>query len=283
MTVVKTQAVDVVLPAHNEGPAIEKTLREFYETVAIKDGIQVRFIVCEDGSTDDTVEIVTKLGDELPITLISSKERKGYSKAVVDGLQMATADIVGFIDSDGQCDPGDFSSLYRSIDDADLVIGFRNPRNDLFYRKAMSAAFKAVYQRLFPVRLKDPSCPFLLVHRRSLEAILRGRPGLLRQGFWWEFNARAHAAGLTVLQLPVHHRARTDGETKVYSLRRIPSIATEHLAALVELRGELRALHQGSKPALTFGGNEAAVIDVRDAGSALSENPTPSTASPRHA
>jgi len=233
-----------VLPAHNEGPAIEKTLREFCEVVAVRDGIPVRFVVCEDGSTDDTVEIVTKLSEDLPILLISSQDRKGYSKAVVDGLKAATADIVGFIDSDGQCDPADFSSLYRHLDEADLVIGFRHPRSDPFYRIAMSAAFKTAYRRLFPVRLKDPSCPFLVVHRPALDSILSGRPGLLRQGFWWEFNARAQAAGLRVLEFPVHHRSRTDGETKVYRVRKIPSIAVEHLAALFELRRELRTLHR---------------------------------------
>ena len=99
----------------------------------------------------------------------------------------------------------------------------------------MSGAFKMVYERLFPVRLNDPSCPFLVIRRSALDTVLAGRSASSSEGFWWEFNARAHAAGLTVRQLPVTHRVRTDGATKVYSLRRIPSIATEHLKALFDV------------------------------------------------
>jgi len=218
--------IDVVLPAHNEGDGIASTLREFYEVVTTKGGIAVRFVVAEDGSTDNTVEVLNGLKDEFPLQLLSFSERKGYSKAVVDGLRATTSDVVAFIDSDGQCDPADFASLIEALPTADLVIGYRNPRHDAGYRKVMSFAFKTVYERIFPVRLKDPSCPFLLVKRPALEAILRGNPGLLRQGFWWEFNARAQSAGLTVRQLPVHHRARTEGETKVYRPAKIPGIAS---------------------------------------------------------
>ncbi len=204
----------------------------------------IHFIVCEDGSTDDTVQVIERAAQTLPIELISSPQRKGYSRAVIDGLMAAKAPVVAFIDSDGQCDPRDFPALLEQMQSADLVVGYRNPRHDAWYRKLMSRAFKLVYELLFPVRLKDPSCPFLAIRRSCLDAVLAGHPGLLRQGFWWEFNARAAAAGLRVSQIPCNHRERLAGTTKVYSPRRIPGIAAEHLAALFALRRELRALHQ---------------------------------------
>lgn len=243
--------IDVVLPAHNEGQTIERTLREFDQIVRQDSGISIRFVVCEDGSTDDTVEIVKSLSNELPIELISSCGRKGYSRAVVDGLRSATADIVAFIDSDGQCDPSDFAALYSAIEDADLVVGYRHPRSDPVYRKAMSRAFKLLYEVLFPVRLRDPSCPFLVVRRSSLEAILTGNAGLLKQGFWWEFNARAFASHVKVQEAPVRHRVRVDGKTKVYRIRQIPEIARAHVVALFALRRELR-MKAGSEPTATM-------------------------------
>jgi dolichol-phosphate mannosyltransferase len=237
-----TDPIDVVLPAHNEGDGIAQTLKEFYEVVTTKNGIPVRFVVCEDGSTDNTVEVLTSLSKELPLEMLSFNERKGYSRAVVDGFRATTSEVVAFIDSDGQCDPEDFPALAAELSTADLVIGYRNPRHDAGYRKVMSFAFKTVYERLFPVRLKDPSCPFLLVKRSALDATLRGNPGLLSEGFWWEFNARAKSAGLIVTELPVNHRARVEGETKVYRPTKIPRIAYEHIRALFTLRAELRTL-----------------------------------------
>jgi len=241
--------IDVVLPAHNEGDGIAETLREFYQVVAVDTGIPLRFVVCEDGSTDNTVQVIEQAAKTLPLLLVTSTERKGYSRAVVDGLRATTSPVVAFIDSDGQCDPGDFVGLLQLLGDNDMVVGYRNPRHDRAYRKVMSRLFRLVYEALFPVRLRDPSCPFLVVRQAALERILSGHPGLLRQGFWWEFNARAASAGLRVAQAPCHHRERTAGTTKVYRPSRIPGIAVEHLKALFTLRRELRQLRGGSPAA----------------------------------
>jgi len=238
MAVVAT--VQVVVPAHNEGEGIANVLTEFYTQVAVADGMPMSFVVCEDGSTDDTVQRVSNLATTMPIQLLTSRERKGYSRAVIDGLRTARSDIVAFIDSDGQCDPRDFARLVEALNDCDLVVGYRNPRIDAWYRKLMSGAFKVVYRLLFQVPLRDPSCPFLVVRRDRLARILDGNVGILPQGFWWEFNARAFAIGLTIKQHPVHHRARAAGTTKVYRPTRIPGIAFSHLVGLLVLRKELK-------------------------------------------
>jgi glycosyltransferase involved in cell wall biosynthesis len=231
--------IDVVLPAHNEGDGIAQVIREFYE-VAGSTGVAVNFVVCEDGSTDNTVEVIENLARDLPITLLSSAERKGYSRAAVDGLRSTTAELVGFVDSDGQCDPSDLRHLIDLLPGNDLVVGYRVPRNDAFYRRAMSRSFKFAYERLFPVRLPDPSCPFMVIRRDALLKTMRGNPGILKQGFWWEFYARANAVPLKIVTAPVHHRTRIAGETRVYRPTKIPRIAMEHLRGLFTLRTELR-------------------------------------------
>jgi dolichol-phosphate mannosyltransferase len=237
-------SVDVLMPAHNEGDSIGGTLLEFDEVVRIEHGVDVHFVVSEDGSMDDTCDVVRGLADRVPVRLLSSPERKGYSKAVVDGLRATSAPLVCFVDSDGQCDPDDLTRLLEALPGHDLVVGFRSPRNDTLFRRSASGAFRAVYRALFPVRLRDPSCPYLVVRREVLDRILRGHPGVLKQGFWWEFNARAEAAGAQMVQVPVHHRVRTAGVTKVYRLRKVPRIAAEHLAGLFALRRELRELRR---------------------------------------
>lgn len=233
--------IEVVLPAHNEGDGIGQVLREFHDVNAAK-GISVRFVVCEDGSTDNTVEVIESLAEELPIELLTAPERKGYSRAVVDGLRATTGAIVGFIDSDGQCDPDDLEHLLSLAPSNDLVIGYRVTRKDAFYRRVMSWSFKVVYERLFPVRLPDPSCPFMVIHHTALEQTLRGNPGILREGFWWEFYARANAAGLRITTVPIRHRERLAGDTQVYRPTKIPRIAVEHIRGLFTLRRELEAL-----------------------------------------
>jgi glycosyltransferase involved in cell wall biosynthesis len=231
--------IEVVLPAHNEGESIAAVLTEFYRVAHGEHGLPVRFLVCEDGSTDNTCDVVNEVARTLPVRLLSFGDRKGYSKAVVDGLRQTTGTLVAFVDSDGQCDPADLAGLISRLDGNDLVVGYRAPRQDSLSRKAMSGAFKLVYERMFPVRLIDPSCPYIVARRSALEPILAGTPGILRQGFWWEFNARARAAGLKVTEVPIAHRPRLAGKTQVYRLNKIPGIASEHLRGLRTLRKEL--------------------------------------------
>ena len=233
--------IDIVLPVHNEGASIAATLREFHRVVMLEGGQPIRFVVCEDGSTDDTLPVLQNLTTELPLELISDPARKGYSRAVIDGFRGTTSNWVGFIDSDGQCDPADLLRLAVLRKGADLVMGWRNPRSDAWIRKLMSGAFKAVYRLFFHVPVRDPSCPYLLVNRTGLEKILSGNVGILNQGFWWEFVARAVAAKLRIVETPVRHRARASGVTHVYRPTKLPRIAAEHLFGLYRLRRELDA------------------------------------------
>src|SRR5262245_1723256 len=165
--------IDGVLPVHNEGASIGETLREFHRVVMLEGDQPIRFVVCEDGSSDHTVPVLQNLAIELPLKLISDPVRKGYSRAVIDGFRGTTSDWVGFIDSDGQCDPADMLRLAALRNEgADLVMGWRNPRSDPWIRKAMSGAFNTVYRMFFHVPVRDPSCPYLLINRGGLEKIL---------------------------------------------------------------------------------------------------------------
>lgn len=232
--------IDVVLPVHNEAGSIRATLEEFHSVVASEE-IAIRFVICEDGSTDRTVEVLKALQEELPIHLITGPERKGYSRAAIDGLRATTAPLVCFIDSDGQCDPRDFKRFHDAIEGCDMVVGYRNPRQDHWIRKLMSRSFKALFSLLFEVPLRDPSCPYLLIKQEKLQDVLQGNLGILTQGFWWEFMARAFAAGLRIQQVPVNHRVRSAGETQIYNTRKVPRIAAEHIAGLFKLRRELKS------------------------------------------
>lgn len=201
----------------------------------------VRYVVSEDGSSDGTAAVVQALAAALPITLITAPMRKGYSRAVVDGLRATTADLVACVDADGQCDPRDLIRLAQSLDGHDLIVGRRMHRADHWSRKVMSRAFRTVFSVFFSVPLHDPSSPYLLITRPALDRVLASDPGILPQGFWWEFYARAVELGLSLSEIPVGHRARSAGTTQVYRPTKVPRIALVHLIGLIRLRRQLSA------------------------------------------
>lgn len=225
------------MPAFNEASSIEEVLRELWAVVARE--LSVRIIVCEDGSTDGTPAILRRLASELPLEVISAPQRKGYSRALIDGLKAANAPWVLAVDSDGQLDPADFPALWTLRDGADVIMGKRARRRDPLARRALSAGFKLLYKTLFSPSVDDPSCPFVLMTRESA-GYLADRLGTMELGFWWEFVAQAEHAGLTVRQATVRHRPRRNGASRAISLARAPRIALAHTIALLRLWRRLR-------------------------------------------
>ncbi len=227
--------LEVVLPAHNERDSIGPTLEEIHSTITSR--LPSTIIVCEDGSSDGTPEHVSRLATRLPIDLHSSEERKGYSRAVKDGLLAVRAPWVLCLDSDGQCDPADFWKLWDRRNEGPVVVGWRKPRRDPWLRRLLSRVFYFAFRILFRSPLHDPSSPMVLISRTTIQE-LAPRMGKMDQGFWWEFSARCCQAGIEPIEVPIRHRLRSAGETHIYRLTRLPGIFIRHLAALVEIRFE---------------------------------------------
>jgi glycosyltransferase involved in cell wall biosynthesis len=229
--------VEILLPVHNEADSIEATVREIYDVLSPQ--ASLRFIICEDGSKDNTKEILRELSKSLPMNLILSDERKGYSRAVKDGMRALEAPYLLCLDSDGQCDPKDFERFWKVREASDVVLGWRVNRADNPMRKAMSGTFYRIYQLFYGTPVHDPSCPYVLVKKPVVKQLV-DELGAMQQGFWWEFVARVHRHGFSIQELPVNHRLRSAGTTQVYKLRKLPGIGWRHFIALFQIWSETK-------------------------------------------
>jgi dolichol-phosphate mannosyltransferase len=229
--------IQIVMPVYNEADCVEPVITEIYEEISPR--LCVEFVVCEDGSTDGTREILADLSQRIPMRLILGDERKGYSRAVIDGLKASTADFVLCLESDGQYSPSDFWEFYGDREGYDISVGWRRPRRDRFARRVMSGCFGCLYRLLFHSPLHDPSCAFMLIQRHVIEAVI-GDMGLLMEGFQREFIARTLGSNLRIREIPVHHRPRRSGGTKAFPLARIPRIAASNITGLLRLWWEIR-------------------------------------------
>jgi dolichol-phosphate mannosyltransferase len=191
------------------------------------------------GSPDGTRAILQRLAGELPLTLLLGETRRGYSRAVMDGWRLTTAPYVLSLDSDGQCDPRDFEAFAPLAHTADVVMGWRRRRQDTLARRAMSGLFKMIYRVLTRVPLRDPSCPYLLLSRASIDYLLAiPSLGSLLHGFWWEVAARLHRGGFSFVEVPVNHRPRAGGRTQIFRARKLAGIFFGHLWKLVKVLRE---------------------------------------------
>src|SRR5512141_2815569 len=119
--------IDIILPVYNERDSIVPVLDEWKNELS-RLHVSYRFILCEDGSTDGTGELLKTISSKYPMLLDQSGTRRGYAGAVVAGINDSTAKYILCIDSDGQCDPADLAKFWKERDTADVVIGWRTAR-----------------------------------------------------------------------------------------------------------------------------------------------------------
>ena len=94
-------SVSVVFPVHNEEKNIKKLIQEWHLTLD-KNNVDHEFIIVEDGSKDETKKIIKELETSYPIINLSQDKKRGYSKAVVDGIFSSKKKFILCTDSDNQ-------------------------------------------------------------------------------------------------------------------------------------------------------------------------------------
>lgn len=226
--------VSIILPVYNEIKTIESVLKEWKKELA-KLKIDHEFVICEDGSTDGTSQLLKKIKMKYAFVLNQKTDRRGYGGAVIDGIRTAKSKYLLSIDSDGQCDATDFNNFWKNRDKADIIIGWRIKRADAIQRKIFSFIFKTVFKILFPTPIHDPSAPFVLYRKKTVLPYLKCFK-YLKEGFWWGFIGTAVKKDLTVHELPMNHRNRLNGETVVYKTDKVPGIALRNLVGLFKLK-----------------------------------------------
>ena len=106
----------IVIPALNEEQSIESIIRRSLEARAHimqhSPVTAVDITVVSDGSTDRTVERARGYTDS--VKLIVFEQNRGYGAAIKEAWQQSDADLLGFLDADGTCDPQFFADLCRT-------------------------------------------------------------------------------------------------------------------------------------------------------------------------
>lgn len=119
--------ISIIIPAYNEMQAIESTVSELWDYM--KDRQDIEIIVINDGSTDDTGEILDKLKLKCEkLKTVHHRRNKGYGTAIKSGINVASGKYVAWYDADGQHRPEDLEKLITNItqQDWDYCIGIRS-------------------------------------------------------------------------------------------------------------------------------------------------------------
>ena len=212
----------IAIPALNEEENIESIIER---SLAARQYIQdhssvtnVEVTVVSDGSTDRTVERASKYKDL--IRLIVFSENQGYGAAIKEAWLKSDAELLGFLDADGTCDPKFFAPLCNQLltSDTDVVLGCRlNNQSEMpLIRRLGNSIFAFLLSIFASSRVRDTASGMRVVRRSSLAHLFPLPDGL---HFTPAMSARAmmsDAIQISELDMPYHERV---GESKLRVIR----------------------------------------------------------------
>jgi glycosyltransferase involved in cell wall biosynthesis len=217
--------VSVIIPALDEEEPIAGVVRECLET-----GLPNEVIVVDNGSTDRTAKHAREAGARVVTA------PRGYGRACAAGARALSpdCDIVVFLDGDGSDVPAFMNQLVDPVARGthDFVIGSRTrgqrEQGSMNLQQIFAGRLAGLILRLlYGVRYTDMS-PFRAIRRDALEGL-----DMREETYGWnlEMQMKAARSGLRVLEIPVNHRRRAGGESKVSGTFRGTFIAGSRIIA----------------------------------------------------
>jgi dolichol-phosphate mannosyltransferase len=168
----------VVMPAYNEAENIEMVVKQWHPVVE-EIGNGSRLVIFDDGSKDQTYEILKGLERDYPCLKAITKINSGHGATCLYAYNYAIKAGAKYIfqtDSDGQTNPEEFWQFWGKKDKYDFIIGSRGKRQDGFSRVIVTKVLKILVWFIFGVIIKDSNTPFRLMKADKLKVIMNYIP-----------------------------------------------------------------------------------------------------------
>lgn len=166
-----------VMPAYNEEANIEEVIREWHPICEKinAEGHEAKLVIANDGSKDNTFDIMQQLQKKYPFFVPLDKPNSGHGATVLFLYHYAIdqgANYVFQTDSDGQTRPDEFWQMWENREKYDFQIGTRGGRQDGASRVFVTKTLRLVVWLMFHVWVKDANTPFRLLKIEKLNPIL---------------------------------------------------------------------------------------------------------------
>ncbi len=204
--------ISVIIPLYNEAESLPE-LHAWIKRVMDEHGFSYEIIFVNDGSTDESWQVIERLAAENPeVEGIKFRRNYGKSPALYCGFHRAEGDVVITMDADLQDSPDEIPELRRMIveDGYDLVSGYKQKRYDPLSKTIPTKLFNATARKVSGIKnLHDFNCG-LKAYRREVVKNIEVYGEMHRYIPYLAKNAGFTKIGEKV----VHHQARKYGSTK---------------------------------------------------------------------
>lgn len=204
--------ISVIIPLFNEAESLPE-LSSWIARVMAENGYSYEVLMVDDGSNDDSWDVVKSLSaEDSHIHGISFRRNYGKSAALYCGFASAAGDVVITMDADLQDSPDEIPALYRKIKEEgyDVISGWKQHRKDNVLTKNLpSKLYNATARCITGIKLHDMNCG-LKAYRSEVVKNIEVYGEMHRYIPYLAKNAGFGKIG----EIPVHHQKRKFGKSK---------------------------------------------------------------------
>lgn len=222
----KKTSVSIIIPCCNEAGNINVLYQKILEQINKLD-IEYEFIFIDDGSIDETFNIIMSLHKENPkVKSVSFSRNFGHQAAIIAGLHFCKGDCAIMMDADLQHPPELIPEMISQWKNGfEIVNTIRDETNsETFFKKLTSRGFYKLINMISKTKIEPGSADFRLLDRKVIESFKEiGEYSVFIRGMvnWMGFNS-----------MQIHYKSseRFSGVSK-YSIRKMISFALDGITS----------------------------------------------------
>lgn len=211
--------LSIIIPAFNEEDGIDKVIKRVLgiRGALAQMGVQLEFIVVDDGSRDRTAARIAEYPD---VRLVRHLKNRGYGAAIKTGFRHANGEYLAFLDADATYPPEYLPEMCRVAieQNGDLVIASRmsGAKSQMpITRRVGNLAYAFLLSLISNTRVRDTSSGMRVIRRQALERLYPLPDGLQ---FTPAMSTRAIHENLKVIEVAVPYSERV-GRSKLSIVR----------------------------------------------------------------
>src|SRR5215208_3672860 len=170
--------VDAVIPVYNEAHVLEKSVATLSEYLERSLPYDWRIVVADNASTDATLTVATRIGNENRRVNVLHLDQKGRGRALKAAWLGSEADVLSYMDVDLSTDITAYPALVRAIAEEgyDVATGSRLARTSRttrgLKREAISRTYNLMIKAVFFTRFSDAQCGFKAISKKAARELL---------------------------------------------------------------------------------------------------------------
>ena len=230
----------IVVPAYNEQDNIKDFVQDWYPIIEKYGSFDSKLVVVDDGSKDNTYEVLKELNHHYPKLLPITKENGGHGQTVLFAYRYAIdneADYIFQTDSDRQTNPDEFEGFWQIRNDYDAIIGKRISRGDGKIREYVEKIVCLILRVIFGVKLKDANAPFRLMKRELVNKYINklpddfNLPNIMFTTYFSYYKEK-------IMFVPISFKPRTKGTNSI-NIKRIIKIGIKAIGDFYNLKKDI--------------------------------------------